>query len=163
MLMKPIIYNKLEEHKLAGWLVFTAMRLELIAETKILKPMGLSAAAFRILMALKGLGSQTSSELNESLGGGKSNLAQRLSWLQKKGLITMKRNIKGDKRKVLVNITTLGENRLQSTSKLIKDNNLQVEKYFKKSETQEFLRLLRHINNRLDNCQANINNIYEKN
>lgn len=160
--MKQVIYNKLEQHRLAGWLVFTAMRLESIAETNIMKPMGLTASSFRILMALHSLGSQTSSELTETLGTSKSNLAQRLAWLQKKGFITMKRNRKGDRRLVSITITSIGEEKLLITSKLIKDNNLQVEKYFNEKETQELLRLLRHINSCLDSCQTGINKIYEQ-
>ncbi len=160
--MKQIIYNKLEKHKLAAWLVFTAMRLESIAESNIMKPMGLSASSFRILVALQNLGPQTPSELIETLGSSKSNLTQRLSWLEKKSLVSLKRNKKGDRRKVSVKLTIAGKKKLATTAKLIKEKNLEIEKYFNKNEAQLLLKLLRHINTCLDNKQINVNKTYEK-
>ncbi|HNU81789.1 MAG TPA: hypothetical protein PKK65_03640, partial [bacterium] len=61
--MKHILYNQVKEHRLGGWLVFTAMRLEMMADRFMFKPLGLTTASFRILMLLDKLGPQTPSEI----------------------------------------------------------------------------------------------------
>lgn len=155
--MKQIIYNKLEEHQLAGWLVFSAMRLESLADKSIFKPIGLTAATFRILMTLDSLGSQSPSDFIEILGSSKSNLTQRLTWLAKKKLITFSRHTSSDKRRSLAKITNLGRRQLEATCLLVKKNNLHIENYFDNKEAQEFLRLLRKLNQGLDQCQLHIN------
>lgn len=154
--MKQIIYNKLEEYKLAGWLVFTATRLESMAEQFMFKPMGLTAATFRILMTLNSFGPQSPTELIEILGSSKSNLTQRLNWLAKQSLITLTRGRENDKRKTIAKISQLGKKQLNSTCKLVKENNLHIENYFSKQEKKDFLKLLHQLNKGLDKCQSHI-------
>ena len=154
--MKQIIYNQLEEYKLAGWLVFTANRLESVAEQFMFKPMGLTAATFRILMILNGLGPKSPTELIEILGSTKSNLTQRLNWLSKNSLIILTRGKENDRRKTKAKITKLGEQKLQITCQLVKKNNLHIENYFSKKENREFLKLLYELNKGLDQCQSHM-------
>jgi DNA-binding MarR family transcriptional regulator len=159
--MKQIIYNNLEKQKLAGWLVFSAMRLENLADQFMFKPIGMTTASIRILMLLVSTGSQSPSDLMNSLGSTKSNLTQRLNWLSKNKLVVLKKGISKDKRKVLVVITNLGKNKVKEVQLLIKKNNLQIENYFTKKESQEFLRLLKKLNFSLDQCESN-SQYYEK-
>jgi len=156
--MKKIIYNKLEEHRLAGWLVFSAMRLETLADEFMFKPLGLTSATFRILMTLDGLGPQSPSDLIAALGSSKSNLTQRLHWLEKKQLIKVKRQVNNDKRRALAQITKLGKQQVVATRQLVKDNNLLIENYFSKAEVKELIRLLRKLNHGLDQCQPKLKN-----
>jgi DNA-binding MarR family transcriptional regulator len=161
--MKQIIYNQIEEHRLAGWLVFSAMRLEALADRFMLKPLGLSTASFRILMILDSLGPQAPSEIIDLLGSSKSNLAQRLSLLSRHSFIELSHKTGEDKRRASARITPLGLQRLQSARKMFKKHNLHIENYFSAKEMQDFLRLTRKLNEGLDKCEISIKKYYEEN
>lgn len=160
--MKQIIYNQLEEHRLAGWLVFTAMRLETLADRYMFKPLGLTTASFRILMMLYKSGPQAPSEIIEILGGTKSNATQRLNWLNRRGLIELTHKEGDDKRRASARITTLGRQQVDKASRLFKDNDLHIEKYFSNNEMKDFMHLLRKLNLGLDQCEVGITKLYEK-
>ncbi|OQB94025.1 MAG: MarR family protein [Parcubacteria group bacterium ADurb.Bin115] len=162
--MKHILYNQVKEHRLGGWLVFTAMRLEMMADRFMFKPLGLTTASFRILMLLDKLGPQTPSEIIELIGSTKSNVTQRINFLNRQGLISLKRKMGTDKRRVSVKITSLGLKKINTTRRLFKKHNLRIENYFSSKEMENFLRLIRKLNQGLDKCEININknNKYEK-
>lgn len=160
--MKQIIYNQLEEHRLAGWLVFSAMRMEALADRFMLKPLGLTNASFRILMALEKLGPQAPSEMIELLGSSKSNVTQRFNFLVKHDLIKLDRHVSVDKRRVSAQITALGRKKLAQAKLMFAEKHLHIEKYFNDKEMQDFLRLLRQLNAGLDQCEMSIKTYYEK-
>ncbi|MDD3285094.1 MAG: MarR family winged helix-turn-helix transcriptional regulator [Patescibacteria group bacterium] len=160
--MKHILYNQVEEHRLGGWLVFTAMRLEMLADRFMFKPLGLTTASFRILMLLDKLGPKTPSEIIELIGSTKSNVTQRLNFLSRQGLINLKRKAGDDKRRVSAAITTLGLKQINAARRLFKKHNLRIENYFSPKEMQDFLRLIRKLNQGLDKCEININKHYEQ-
>lgn len=160
--MKHILYNQVEEHRLGGWLVFTAMRLEMMADRFMFKPLGLTTASFRILMLLDHLGPQAPSEIMDLIGSTKSNVTQRLNFLDRQGLIKLKRKEGSDRRRVSVIITTLGVKQINAARKLFKKHNLHIENYFSAKEMKDFLSLLRKLNQGLDKCEININKHYEK-
>jgi len=160
--MKHISYNQIEEHRLAGWLVFTAMRLEMMADRFMFKPLGLTTASFRILMLLDNLGPQAPSEIMDLIGSTKSNVTQRLNFLERQGLIKLKRKIDADKRRVSVVITKSGLKQLNAARQLFKQHNLHIENYFNSKEIQNFLYLIRKLNQGLDKCETNITKYYEK-
>ncbi len=160
--MKQIIYNQLEEHRLAGWLVFTAMRLEALADRYMFKPLGLTTASFRILMMLAKAGPQAPSEIIEILGGTKSNATQRLNWLSRRGWIKLTHKEGEDKRRASARITALGRQQVAKASRLFKDNDLHIEKYFSNKEMNDFMLLIRKLNLGLDQCEVSIAKLYEK-
>ena len=69
-----------------------------------------------------------------------------------------------DKRRVSVKITSLGLKKINTTRRLFKKHNLHIENYFSSKEMENFLRLIRKLNQGLDKCEININknNKYEK-
>lgn len=160
--MKHILYNQVEEHRLGGWLVFTAMRLEMLADRFMFKPLGLTTASFRILMLLDKLGPKTPSEIIELIGSTKSNVTQRLNFLHRRGLIGLKRKDESDKRRVSAFITDYGQEQVDSARQLLKKHNLRIENYFNGQEVQNFLDLIRKLNKVLDKCEINIQKHYEK-
>lgn len=160
--MKHILYNQVDEHRLGGWLVFTAMRLEMMADRFMFKPLGLTTASFRILMLLDNLGSQTPSEIIDLIGSTKSNVTQRLNFLDRQGFIKLKRKANADKRRVSVTITALGLKQINAARQLFKKHNLHIENYFSDKEMKDFLCLLRKLNQGLDKCEINIKKHYEK-
>lgn len=160
--MKQIIYNQLEEHRLAGWIVFSAMRLESLADRFMFKPLGLTTASFRILMLLEQMGPQSPSEIIELIGSTKSNLAQRLNFLQRQNLIELKHKSGDDKRRASARITSLGKKQIASARQLFKKHNLHIENYFTAKEMQDFLRLTRKLNAGLDQCEISIQKHYEQ-
>lgn len=160
--MKQIIYNQVEEHKLAGWLVFSAMRMEALADRFMLKPLGLTTASFRILMILDKFGPQAPSDIIELLGSTKSNLAQRLNVLSRHSLIELKHGAGEDKRRASARITALGLSRLSSARALFNKHHLHIENFFTPKEMQNFLHLLRQLNAGLDECEIGIKKYYEK-
>lgn len=160
--MKQIIYNQLEEHRLAGWIVFSAMCLESLADRFMFKPLGLTTASFRILILLEKMGPQSPSEIIELVGSTKSNLAQRLNFLKRKNLIELKHKAGDDKRRASARITALGKKQVASAKKLFKKHNLHIENYFTVKEIQDFLSLARKLNAGLDQCEISIQKYYEQ-
>jgi len=159
--MKQISYHKIEKHRLAGVLVFTAMRMERMADNSIFKPLNLTTASFRILMTLKEMGPQSPSGIMDYLGGTKSNVTQRLNYLAKKKLVTLIHGAEKDKRRSLVSITDLGAKQIKDACKLFEQKDLHIENYFTTKEMQDFLRLIRKLNTGLDQCEISINSNYE--
>lgn len=160
--MKKIIYNRVKGDKLAGRLVYSAMRLESLADTFLFKPMGLTTASFRILISLENFGPQFPFQILESIGSTKSNLTQRLNWLHKNKLIQVRKDFSADRRRAVVTLTPLGKKKIEEVKKLIKKNNLKIEKYFNKKELNCFLLLLDKLNSSLDKCEIINNKSYEK-
>jgi len=159
--MKKISYNEIEKHRLAGILVYTAMRLEKIADNYIFQPMHLSTASFRILMMLRQLGPQSPSDIMEALGGTKYNITQRLNHLAKKKMITLKHGEEKDKRRSSAAITASGRAQVNQALKTFKKHDLHVENYFTTKEMQDLLRLIRKLNAGLDQCESGIHCHYE--
>jgi DNA-binding MarR family transcriptional regulator len=128
--MKQISYHKVEKHRLAGVLVYTAMRMERMADNSIFKPLNLTTASFRILMVLQEAGSQSPSDIIDALGGTKSNVTQRLNYLTKKKLVILTHGAEKDKRRSSAVISDLGSKLVKDAYKLFKEKDLHIEKYF---------------------------------
>lgn len=159
--MKQIPYHEVEKHRLAGALVYAAMRMERMADNAIFQPLHLTTASFRILMILKEMGPQSPSSIIDVLGGTKSNITQRLNYLVKKELVILSHGTECDKRRSSATITDLGISKIRDAYKLLKKEDLQIENYFTIKEMQDFLRLLRKLNTGLDRCEISINSHYE--
>lgn len=159
--MKQIPYHKIEKHRLAGALVYSAMRMEKMADNSIFKALDLTSSSFRILMMLKEMGPQSPSDIMDALGGTKSNVTQRLNYLVKKRLVTLTHGAEKDKRRATASISELGLERLKDTYKLFKQKDLHIENYFTNKEMQDFLALLRKLNTGLDRCEISIDANYE--
>jgi DNA-binding MarR family transcriptional regulator len=118
-------------------IVGAATMLESIANHDIFKPLGISTQGFKILLMLEKFSEQSPKNLIEKLNISKSNISQRLDYLEKKGFI--KRNHgqpSSDKRIVSVSITTEGKEMLAKARVDIKEKSLEIEKFFSKNEIE---------------------------
>lgn len=73
-------------------------------------------------------------EILELTGGTKSNISQRLDFLEKKGYIKTQKNTAGDKRKMSVKLTLTGKKKLSEMQKHISKVKLKLEANFTKKE-----------------------------
>ena len=133
--------------------IMTAMRLEALTERFLFKPVGLSAASFKILAFVKNsLGCSPSQMLNY-LGGTKSNITQRLNFLEKHGFVCSKRSSTGDKRKVFISITPVGNKKFDDVISNFKKNSIYLEKFFSKKELSDHFSFMMKLNLVLDKCE----------
>jgi len=147
---QEINWQKLRIPALVG---STALRLEMIADRLLFKPLGLTAASFRILAVVDKCGALTPTSLMGYLGGTKSNMTQRLSFLNRAGLIKTSRVPSGDQRKILVSLTPAGRSKVKETLVSFDQYNSQIEKFFSKLEIKNFINFVMKLNRGLDACE----------
>lgn len=130
----------------------TALRLEMTADHLLFKPLNLTAASFRILAVLDRCGASTPTELISYLGGTKSNITQRLGFLNRGGLVKTARLKSGDGRKILVSLTTAGRKQIKTVREIFETHNVHVEKFFRPEEIKGFVDFIIKLNQGLDAC-----------
>ncbi|MCK9378545.1 MAG: transcriptional regulator [Candidatus Moranbacteria bacterium] len=137
-------------------------RLELIADKYIFKPMGLSSISVKILMLLKNGSQMTVSELIKKTGATKSNMSQRLTFLEKEQYIT--RNYasdSNDKRKVLIKLTFSGKKRIIDLKKRLEKAQISFEKKFTAKEVSQHKDFIKKMNLILDNEEDKLEKIFK--
>lgn len=143
-----------DNESLARSIVLTAMRLENLGNRFIFEPLGLTAASLKIVGLLHHLGPMTPSAIGERLGSTKSNITQRLNFLEKKGLVSRQasKSGQGDGRSVSVCLTAYGRRQLKLINSALKEHQLHIAKYFTPEEIQANLDFLKRFNEILDQC-----------
>jgi len=100
------------------YILVTAMKLEVIANRYIFHSMRLSFMSVKIMGYLSHMKAATPTDIMNSVGGTKSNISQRLNYLEKRGYISRKSDkFSGDKRKVSIRITKNGEDAFSEVTK----------------------------------------------
>jgi DNA-binding MarR family transcriptional regulator len=96
------------------------------------------------------------------LGGTKSNITQRLNYLEKKGFVTRSQEGgKADKRKVSIFITSAGQQAIKEASYLIRDKSQALHNVFSEEEINAHLKFMKKLrdflitNYKETGCQAN--------
>lgn len=155
--------SDLKDLNIANLVAITSLRLELIADRLIFQPLELSAASFRILALLERKKEITPSAILGFLGGSKSNITQRLNYLDRRLLVKTVRATTNDRRRLMVTLTPLGRSRLRAAWRSIDRNSLHVEKYFKSPELKGFYKFMIKLNKGLDICvdHSNLNDDYK--
>jgi DNA-binding MarR family transcriptional regulator len=111
------------------------MRLQKIAQQNILDKIGLSSVSVKILFIIDSAPITSSSDILHVIGGTRSNISQRLSFLEKKGYVARNQKpSKTDKRVINLSLTPLGEKKLLSIKQWITKANICIEKYFTPEE-----------------------------
>jgi len=144
-----------QELGVPGLIGLTSVRLEMIAERLIFKPLKLTSASFRILAVIGKLDGITPKEILGYLGGTKSNITQRLNYLKRLSLVEMTKPESGDRRQVKVSLTAQGRASLSKISASIDHNQLHFEKFFTPSELKGFFAFIVKLNEKLDDCGGN--------
>jgi DNA-binding MarR family transcriptional regulator len=144
-------------------IVCTAARLERIADTYVFGPMGISPASVRILKILAFGKDLTPGQILASVGGTKSNVSQRLRFLEKEGLVRrIPAGRSGDRRRVGVTLTAAGRKKLEAVRKRFSKANLKLEGYFTKAEVRTHLAFFRKLNELLDAEEKNLGQYFPK-
>lgn len=87
------------------------------------------------------------------LGGTKSNITQRLNFLERSKLILSARSKEGDKRKVLVSLSPEGTKKIKDVMDIFKKNSIYLEKFFTEKELAEHFSFMRKMNTVLNDCE----------
>lgn len=142
-------------------IIYTSTRLEAIADRYIFSPMGTTAASMKILRLVKEQGPLTSQRIGELGGGTKSNVSQRLDYLEKKGYILREQdNFPGDKRKVLVKITEKGLKQIEEIQKRMRRAQICLSRHFTEEEIAGHSKFFVKVNQIIDKEQKNLDKIF---
>jgi DNA-binding MarR family transcriptional regulator len=138
-------------------IVCLAARLENIADRYVFGPMGMSAASFKILGVLSHADRMTPGEILRFTGGSKSNVSQRLRFLEKEGLIRrLSDSGAKDRRHVAVSLTPAGRKKVASVARQFAKAHLKLEEHFTKKEIQAHLAFFRKLGNVLEAEEKNL-------
>lgn len=155
MIHKNIPTNK-NIDSFTDFFVMTAMRLEALSEIYLLKPLGLTAASFKILSFIKNNDQCSPMDIICYLGGTKSNITQRLSFLEKNNLVSLSRQKTGDKRKVIISLTTQGLDKLKVVREVFHDKSIHIENFFSQEELNEHLNFMLKLSDILGQCEKKL-------
>lgn len=112
-----------------------SMRLQKITQQNILDKIGLSSVSVKILFIIDSTPIISSSDILHVIGGTRSNISQRLSFLEKKGYIARdQKPSETDKRVIHIFLTPLGKKKVLSIKQWITKANICIEKYFTPEE-----------------------------
>lgn len=133
--------------------VLTAIRIEALSERYLFKPAGISSASFKILAFIKSHPECSPTNIMDYLGGTKSNITQRLNFLEKSNLISSARFKDGDKRKIHVSLSPAGLDKIKSVMSSFKKNSIYLEKFFTNKELTSHYSFMKKMNLILNNCE----------
>lgn len=133
-------------------IIGAAMRLEGIANKHIFSHIDITSASIKIMcVLLKCPSANTPGGILEAIGGTKSNISQRLAFLEKNGFIKRKHADAGsDKRKVTICLTPKGKKKLLEAEKLIQKANMYLEKHFTNEELASHFAFFKKLNDILN-------------
>ncbi|MEI7890399.1 MAG: transcriptional regulator [bacterium] len=143
-------------------IVCLAHRLEAIGNKYVFKPMGLSSTSVHILKLLHINKQLTSSDLIKLTGANKSNISQRLSFLEKEHYIkkTIPDNIT-DRRKITLELTSNGKEKILDLEKRMQQARISFEKKFSKEELAHHKAFFKKVAAILDNGESELNKIFK--
>ncbi|MFZ2188669.1 MAG: transcriptional regulator [Candidatus Moraniibacteriota bacterium] len=133
-------------HSIIEPIIFTASRLEAIADRCLFRPIGINISSVKIMGLLCHKKIMTPKEILELAGGTKSNISQRLNFLEKKGYIKTQKNTFDDKRKLSITLTPIGKAKLKEMQKHIHKVKLELESNFTKKEIEQHFAFFNKLN-----------------
>lgn len=143
-------------------IICLAHRLESIANKYVFQPMGFSSVSMKILKALRLHASLSPSNLIEITNSTKSNISQRLNFLEKEGYI--KRSCASgekDKRKVDIRLTVSGEKKLAGIEKRFKKAHICFARKFSQEEISQHKIFMQKINTILDTEESELEKLFK--
>ena len=143
-------------------IIFLAHRFETIANKYVFQPMGLSAISMKILKLLRVHGQLTASDLIVMANSTKSNISQRLNFLEKEKYIIRTHDIDdGDKRKIRIELTAHGKQMISDLEKRFKKAQISFEEKFSAKELAEHRSFLAKINLILDSEEKELEKFFK--
>ena len=120
------------------YILATATRLEVVANKYVFHPMNISFMSVKILGYLSCSKKATPTDILNSVGGTRSNISQRLNYLEKEGyIIRTFAKFSDDKRKVVIKITNKGNNILEEVSQRLSRAQKALKSRFTKKELED--------------------------
>jgi len=143
-------------------IVCTAARLESIAQRFVFEPMGLTAASAKIIkfLAITPSGQLTPTEIMRQIGGTKSNISQRLNFLEKLGYIQRVMRSTGDRRQTPVQLTAAGKKKYKEVRARLQGPVLMLEQHFTKAEIKTHLAFMKKMNHTLNMHEKELPKIF---
>lgn len=142
--------NLIEENEIIKPIMIASIKIEAIAYRYCLHPLGLSWPAVQIMKIMEMLKEVKPSDICHAIGSSKSNVTQRLQWLEKQGLIEKSVCTKGDKRQVAICLSEEGKKKLKALNKTLKDSEVHLEKFFTKEELSNHITFFNKFMSMLD-------------
>lgn len=137
-------------------------RIESIANKYVFQPMGFSAISMKILELLKIHKTLTASDLIKMLTATKSNISQRLNFLEKEKLIIKEyASDKKDKRKILIALTPKGKEMISNLEKRFRKAQISFEEKFSPEELKSHKEFMEKINTIIDNSEHELAKIFK--
>ncbi len=143
-------------------IVCLAHRFESIVNKYVFQPMNLSAISVKILKLLQENSSMTASALIEMTGATKSNMSQRLSFLEKEGYLTKTyASDSKDKRKISIRLTPAGKEKIADLEKRFKKAKISFEKKFTEKELAQHKAFFKKLSAILDSEESELEKIFK--
>lgn len=143
-------------------IICLAHRFENIANKFVFQPMGISSISMKILKLLRMHGTLTASDLIEFLSSTKSNMSQRLNFLEKENLIKKTyASDKKDKRKITIELTSEGKKLILNLEKRFQKAQISFEEKFTTKELQQHRDFVAKVNLILDNEETELIKLFK--
>ncbi|MFA5993686.1 MAG: winged helix-turn-helix transcriptional regulator [Parcubacteria group bacterium] len=143
-------------------IICLAHRLEAIANKYVFQPMGFSSVSMKILKALQLHSSLSPSDLITITSSTKSNISQRLNFLEKEGYL--KRNsasVSSDQRKINIQLTRLGEKKLLEIEKRFNKARISFAQKLTAKEIEQHRLFIQKINTILDSEENELEKLFK--
>ena len=137
----------------------TAARIKTLSDRFVFNPVGMTTSTFRILNLLyeSKNNSLTPGELLKFSGGTKSNMSQRLNFLEKQDYIKRVGGKGGeDRRKVFVELTSKGKSLVKNINTRTARVKNRLERDFPKQEINQYFDFIAQVNQFLDEGEGEI-------
>lgn len=143
-------------------IILTAVRLKSVGNRFVFTPMNLTSSRFRILRMLSKRGLLTPGEILKFSGGTKSNITQRLNFLEHQGFIRRTYSQKkGDRRNVFIKLTPKGITLVKKVMKHFQKSITALESCFTKQELSRFFSFTAKLNQLLDDNKDKIPQLFD--
>jgi len=144
-------------------IILAATRMEAIANRYIFEPMGLTVASAKVLkmLARSPQGVLTPTELVHATGGTKSNISQRITFLEKKGLLQRTAGTGFDRRQVAVQLTRAGKAKVIEIKKRAEQPSANLAKCFTAKEIAAQLAFFQKLDQVLNRCEKDLKTCFK--
>lgn len=153
--------TSIKYHSLTDPVIFTAARLEAIANRFVFEPLGLTLASARIIRLLADNGPLTPTDLLEYAGGTKGNVSQRLKLLEREGYIRRASATGADKRVVTVTLTPKGQNQFALIFKRFEKARACLESSFTSTEKRHYYAFFIKLNRLIDESEKELPKMFK--
>jgi len=137
-------------HSIIEPIIIIASRLEVIANRYFFGPIEMNISSVKIIGLLWKKETMTPKEIMKLAGGTKSNISQRLNFLEKKGYIETHKNTSDDKRKISIKLTPFGKKKIIEIHKQMEKVGMELKSNFTKKEIQQHFVFFNKLNKIID-------------